>query len=205
MKTLKIVLEGEAPVKKNQRKEAWTKKDKKTGVIKALKFKASWYTPIWNDYAALAIQRLYKWKQIVLKQTGVIRFPLRGEFVVSMVFFRRKTLETKLDLDNLEGGILDILAGNSGVKLDAAKWKIDHEDYKILHDDSIEFVRSHGASTCFYAPTNPHTEVFISDFTLEKYSEVFKIWHPQAELGWMPTNTPSLFEGDKITNPLDDL
>lgn len=202
MKTLKIVLEGEAPVKKNQRKESWTRTDKNTGQRYPLKFKASWYTKVWTNYATEAVQRLYTWKEVVQKQTGVIKFPISGEYVVSMIFFRKKVLETKVDLDNLVGGILDILCGNSGLKMDANYWKIDHEDYQILSDDRIEVVKTHGASTCFYAPTNPHTEIFISDFTLEQYSKVFKIYHPQAELGWMPNATPSLFPEKSI---LDDL
>jgi len=200
MKTFKIVLEDEAPVKKNQRKEAWTRKDKKTGVITPLNFKASWYTKAWNKYAALAIQRLYKWRQIVEK-IEKIKFPLKGEYVVSMVFFRSTVLTSKLDLDNLEGGILDILAGNSGIDLSAAKWKIDHNDYKILNDDSVTHVKNHGCSICFYAPSNPHTEIFISEFDLAKYGEIFKLWHPGAQLGWIPPQQTHLFqENDLLDN-----
>jgi hypothetical protein len=201
MKTLKIVLEGEAPVKKSQRKAAWTRTDKKTGAIVPLKTKASWYSKAWTTYGALAIQRLYAWKEIV-RRTEDIKFPLCGEYVISMVFFRSTVLTATLDLDNLMGGIMDILAGNSGIDLKGKHWKITQDSYKILNDDSVIHMKSPGASTCFYSPSNPHTEIFISDFDLKTYGEVFKLWHPNAELGWIPTQQTNLFANNTL---LDDL
>ena len=201
MKTIKIVLEGEAPVKKNQRTSAWTRTDKATGNIIPLKKKASWYSKAWTTYGTLAIQRLYHIREVIKRTEGNI-FPLRGEYVVSMVFFRKTVLTSKLDLDNLVQGIVDILAGNSGINLSAKHWKIDHDDYKILNDDSIMHIKSLGSSTCFYSPSNPHTEIFISDFDLKVYSEVFKLWHPQAEIGWMPEQQRSLFKEDNLLDQL---
>jgi len=197
MTTYKIVLPNEAPIKKNQAKSAWTRKDKNGNII-PLSNKATWYSKSWNTYAKLAVQRLYVWKQVVTKKyidnlPHRKLFPLTGQYVVSMIFFRTSVLK-KIDLENLEGGILDILAGNSGLKI-PKKSAITHEDYKIFADDSIEFIKNHGASTCFLNPTNPHTEIFISEFTLDKFREVFKLWHPDATLGWIPD---SLFNNTEL-------
>ena len=201
MKTLKIVLEDEAPIKKKARKSSWTYTDNKTGAILPRQSPISWYSKAWRKYGVLAIQRLYAWKQVVEK-TEDIKFPLRGEYVISIVFFRKTVLTATIDLENLEGGILDILAGNSGIDLSAKHWKIDHSDYKILNDDSIIHVKNHGASACFYSPSNPHTEIFISDFDLVTYAKVFQLWHPQAKLGWIPTQQTNLFQNSTL---LDDL
>lgn len=195
--TYKIVLEREAPVKKNQANSAWTRKDKSGNII-PLKAKATWYSKAWIEYAKFAIQRLYTWKQIVEKQHNV-KFPLEGEYVVSMIFFRKSIptdYKSKLDLDNLIAGILDILTGTSGLKL-PKKSPIDHSDYKVLADDSVVYVKNHGCSTCFLNPNNPHTEIFISDFNMKTFGEVFRLWHPDAELGWLPAGQSSLFTQGK--------
>jgi hypothetical protein len=190
----KIVIPGEAPVKKNARKEAFTRKDKKTGEFVALKFPISYYTESYREWAGIMVQRLIKWKR---SNPERLVFPLRDQYVCTMLFFYKTNLYlehkeskgkgdgTTLDLSNLYDSILDILAGNSGLVF-PKRSGITHEDYRIITDDSLAYIKNHGASYVFQDYGNPRTEVFISDFKLSYIADIMKLCHPGLEVGYLP-------------------
>lgn len=180
----KLIIPGEAPVKKNARKQAFTRKDKATGVYKSLNFPISYYSKEYNEWAWIAIQYLKAWK----KKNIVIT--LEGEYVCTMWFFRSTSFNTSgkkgrgsgqtIDLQNLYDSILDCLAGNSGIAI-PKKLNMEHSDYQIITDDSFAFIRSHGASHIFYDPINPRTEVFLTPFRLDMLTKSMEIFHPRLK------------------------
>jgi hypothetical protein len=194
MTNFKIVIPGEAPVKKNNRKESYTRVDKKTGERVALSFPISWYTPTYNEWAGSMVQRLIKWKR---SNPERLNFPLKGQYVCTMLFFYKTHLYlehkeqkgkgdgTTLDLSNLYDSILDTLAGNSGLTF-PKKANIFHEDYRIIADDSVAYIKNHGASYVFQDYGNPRTEIFISDFKLSHIADIMKLCHPGLEVGYIP-------------------
>ena len=183
MKSIFLTVPNQAPVKKNNRKEAYTRKDKKTGVYMPLRFPISYYTPSYNEWAWNAVQYMRSWKE---KNPTMIQ----SEIVATMWFFRKTDLSQVIDLQNLYDSICDLLAGNSGINLPKSL-HMEHSDYQILSDDSFQFLKSHGISHIFQDKLNPRTEVFISDFKLPMINEAFKIFHPDIDRNSIITELPS--------------
>ncbi len=195
MINLKIVLPGECPIKKNCMGELWFRKDKATGLKIPLKQPVKYYSQAYVEWAEGAVQHLFVWKQ---RQSDFKI--LSGSYFITFLFFRKTSMEQVIDLSNLYEAPQDVLQGKAGNFLDMVKTikgirhivKYDHDRYKILAEDSHQYITSHGASHIFYDPLNPRTEIYISEFNLQKLFEVFKLIHPDQEIGYQKPEEPKL-------------
>lgn len=179
-----IRLEGNCPIKKNAAGKIWYRDGK------PLKFPIIYYQANYQKWAKEGVQHLMAFKQ---KFTAV-KFPLTGSYFVSFWMWRdtRNVLEeskAKIDMSNLIEAPQDLLAGNAGNFLDTGKRKFDHSLYQILADDNCNIITSLGTSRVFYTPDDPHTDIFISPFSLDKFAKIHKFIHsidPVPEIDDVP-------------------
>lgn len=182
-----LIIPGEAPTKKNARKESWVRKDERGNFV-PLSFPVSWYSKEYTNWAWKTVQYLRAWRND--KHGWLPGSWLTGQYVCTCWFFRSTPFNVtgatgkgsgqKIDLQNLYDSVLDCFAGNSGLTI-PKKLAMDHEDYKIISDDSFAFIKSHGVSHIFYDPTNPRTEVYLSPFHLTMITQGFRFFHPDIE------------------------
>jgi hypothetical protein len=179
MNTIKIIIPEETAIKKNGMRKLYARKDK-GGRLVPLKFPLVYYTPKYTEYAKGAVLQLVKIKD-ELKKNPRITLPLKGKFVVSFLFFMKR--QGTIDLSNMYEAPQDLLGANTGIESKLPKNLKNGDLYRILFDDSSDIIVNHGASRVFHDPANPRTEIFISEFTNQKWQEVFKIWHGDAKVG----------------------
>jgi len=184
-----ITLQGNCPIKKNAAGKLWFRTDPKTKAKIPLKFPIIYYQDNYTKWAKEAVQHLIAWKQ-----KCPVRFPLSGSYFVSFWIWRdtKNVLEEskgKIDLSNLIEAPQDVLAGSAGSFLDTKGHKFDHSLYQIFSDDNVNIITSLGTSKTFYTPVNPHTDIFISPFSLDKFAKVHKYIHsldPPPEIDDVP-------------------
>lgn len=183
-----IRLEGNCPIKKNDVDKIWYRMQGGKKVY--LPYPLVYYNKRYTDWAKIAVQRLISFKE---KFTAV-NFPLKGSYFVSFWIWRntKNVLEetkSKIDLSNLIEAPQDLLSGSAGNFLDTGKRKFDHSLYQILEDDNCNIVTSLGTSRVFYTPNDPHTDIFISPFSLDKFAKIHKYIHsidPVPEIDDVP-------------------
>jgi len=164
METLRIVLSGECPIKKNSMKKLWFRTDKNGNQI-PLKFPIMYYPKPYEEWVKENISHLAIFKV----KNPDIKFPLTGKYFISFWWFRKRV--ARMDFDNLSQAPMDILAGNGGNFL-GKDYK--HSWYQILADDNLDIVTCMPTSHLFYDPVNPRTEIFITSFDIEKFSNIHK-------------------------------
>lgn len=157
---LKIILPGEARVKKNSQTISYIYEDKfgklKIRMTSDGRFApVTYYTKAYNTWAKDAMQALMVFKS----KHSDIKFPLDGKYNLCCRFFSRE--DKVVDLSALYEGVQDCLIGKSGVSKDSIPGNL----YQIIQDDSVRFIGSHDGSRYIYLPAEePRTEIIITDF-----------------------------------------
>jgi Holliday junction resolvase RusA-like endonuclease len=164
METIRITLTGECPIKKNAMKKLWFRTDKKGNQI-PLKFPIMYYPKPYEEWVKQNISHLAIFKV----KNPDIKFPLTGKYFISFWWFRKRV--ARMDFDNLSQAPMDLLAGNGGNFL-GKDYK--HSWYQILADDNLDVVTCMPTSHLFYDPVKPRTEIFITSFDIEKFSNIHK-------------------------------
>ena len=178
MDTIRIILKGECPIKKNAMKKVWFRVDKRGNKI-PLKFPIMYYPKEYENWIKDNITRLAVFKTKYLKD---IKFPLSGKHFVSFWWFRRRV--ARVDFDNLSQAPMDILSGKGGNFLGKG---YKHSWYQIMADDNLDIITCMPTSHLIYDPVNPRTEIFIVPFEMKKFSLIHNY----------------IFKGEEI--PLDEL
>ena len=160
MDTIRIILKGECPIKKNAMKKLWFRTDKKGNKI-PLKFPIMYYPKKYVDWVKENITHLAVYKT----KHSEIKFPLSGKYFISFWWFRKRVV--RMDFDNLSQAPMDLLAGDGGNFL-GKDYK--HSWYQILSDDNLDIVTCMPTSHLFYDPISPRTEIFIVPFDMKKFS-----------------------------------
>lgn len=187
MKTAKIVIPGQPMVKKNNMQKLWFRKDKQGRKI-PLSRPVLYYTGAYKEWGKKFVEKLIIWKSENFKKVEFLSNP-ENPLVLSCLFFLPHSYT--VDLTALIEGVQDILAGNVGSFLDKTKQvegtkhkiKFNHNLYKIIPDDNWRVIKNLGSSTVLLDPQNPRTEIYISEFSLEIWSRVFKELHPEVKIG----------------------
>lgn len=151
---IKIVIPGNAIVKKNSKKTSLFTKSKKTGRLIQLKRPITYYSKQYNEWSKDAVQAC----AIVKTKHPKIIFPITTRIILKMLFFFDKNI--KVDLSNLYEGVQDIITGN------CHSVNIPNNLYKILEDDSVRFILGHDGSRFLLDQLNPRTEVYLIPFKL---------------------------------------
>ena len=205
MINFKLVIPGNAIVKKNTTGQLWFRTVKDGGLVRKIPLAVPivYYSEAYQNWAKQAVQTLGVFKSNLFLSNGklpdenILRLPISEPIIVTYVFFISD--KRRVDLSNLIEAPQDVLAGNAGNFLDAHrtvnKEKItiqyDHTKYQIIADDNREIVKNYGGSTIMYDPRSPRTEIFISSFDLSKWKQVMDACHPDLKLGAV-SETPQL-------------
>jgi len=140
-RNFRIVLPGQAPIKKNSMGEMWFRTDKKTNAKIPLKAPIKYYSKAYTSWAKKNVIVLGNWKQ---QHEEEFSLPLSGAYIITFLFFRRTN--ERIDLSNLYEGVQDLLTGHAGNFLDKTttkggvkrKIKFNHDLYKIFDDDNSD-------------------------------------------------------------------
>ena len=184
-----ITIKGEVKVKKNSMKEIWYREEKDSygRVIRKVPLKkpVKFYTKQYREWAKGALSAMAVWKSSQLIQHPEVDFPISTPVMVWYVFFMKSS--RRVDLSNLVDGVDDMLAGNIGITSKSTK----KDAYQILADDSGDIIKvSH--QSYFIDYVNPRLDVFITDYSLKKYSEAFKTIYPGMTISTGLENKPQV-------------
>ena len=184
MNNFKIILPGEAPVKKNSMGKMHYSVNKKTGVKIPLTHPYTYYSKAYVLWAKRAVLTLVNWKR---NNPANLKLPLANPLIITLLFFRKH--KGRIDLSNLYEGSQDLLGGTAGNFLDKVKrgkkLKFNHEHYKVLADDNTDIIVNHGASKIFHVPFEEmcRTEIFFTLYDHDKWEYIFKYLYPDLEIG----------------------
>ena len=151
---IKIIIPGQAIVKKNTVRHSMFYKDK-FGRNIPRPAPLVYYTKPYTEWAKGAIIACANFKTT----HPDIEFPLSGQYNLACKFVYAEN--KKVDISNLLEGVQDVLAGNAG----ACKDSVPSEYYQIIEDDSVRFICSLDGCRFIYSPSEkPRTEVILTDF-----------------------------------------
>jgi len=151
---IKIVIPGNAIVKKNSKKTSLYRKDKRSGRIIPLSKPVTYYSKQYNEWSKGAVQAC----AIAKTKHPEIIFPITSRIILKMLFFFNKNM--RIDLSNLYEGVQDVITGN------CHSVSIPNSIYKILEDDSVRFIMGHDGSRFLLDYKNPHTEIYLYPYIL---------------------------------------
>ena len=152
---IKLVIPGNAIVKKNTAKTSLFMRDKRSGKLIARPAPVHYYSEEYIRWAADAMQICYNFKN----KHPEIPFPLSDRVNLKCMFYYNKLIT--VDQSALYEGLQDVLAGKSGLK-DKSYLSLHPESYQILLDDSVRYVGGHDGSRWVLEYINPRTEITIT-------------------------------------------